>query len=47
MTTDKVKGKGGQPQNEVWEHYTQGERDTEGHASATCNYCEQKLVEVM
>lgn len=43
MTTNKVKSKGGRPQNEVWEHYTQSERDIEGHASATCNYCEQKF----
>ncbi|CAG8739438.1 20188_t:CDS:2 [Rhizophagus irregularis] len=33
MTTNKRKG--GRPQNEVWEHYTQGERDSEGHASET------------
>ena len=42
-TTNKVKSKGGRPQNEVWEHFSQGERDTEGHASATCKYCEQKF----
>ena len=39
MTTNKRKG--GRPQNEVWEHYTQGERDSEGHASGTCNYCDK------
>jgi hypothetical protein len=39
MTTNKRKG--GRPQNEVWEHYTQGEHDSEGHASETCNYCEK------
>jgi len=39
MATNKRKG--GRPQNEVWEHYTQGERDSEGHASGTCNFCEK------
>ena len=43
MTTNKGKGKGGRPQNEVWEHYTQSERDSEGYANATCNFCEQKF----
>ena len=43
MTTNKAKGKGGQPQNEVWKYYTQNERDSEGHASATCKFCEQKF----
>ena len=45
MTTaiNKAKGKGGWPQNEVWEYYTQSERDSEGHASATCKFCEQKF----
>ena len=42
MTTNKVKGKG-RPQNEVWDHYTQSKHDSEGHASATCNFCEQKF----
>ena len=37
MATNKRKG--GRPQNEIWEHYTQGERDSEGHASGTCNFC--------
>lgn len=42
MTTNKRKG-GGRPQNEVWEHYTQGERDSEGHASGTCKFCEKNF----
>src|SRR6266516_3379047 len=43
MTTYKVKGKGGRPQNEVWDYYTQSERDSKGLASATCNFCKQKF----
>jgi hypothetical protein len=39
MTTNKRKG--GRPQNEVWKHYTQGERDSEEHASGTCKFCEK------
>ncbi|CAB5365932.1 unnamed protein product [Rhizophagus irregularis] len=37
MATNKRKG--GCPQNEIWEHYRQGNRDSEGHASGTCNFC--------
>ena len=43
MTTNKVKDKRDRPQNEVQDHYIQSERDLEGHASATCNFCEQKF----
>ncbi|CAB4489586.1 unnamed protein product [Rhizophagus irregularis] len=39
MTTNKCKE--GRPQNEVWEHYTQGERNSEGHASGTCKFCKK------
>lgn len=41
MTTTN---KGGRPQNEIWQHYIQGLRDAQGHASATCLYCEQKFT---
>lgn len=35
--------KAGRPQNEVWDYYTQGDRDANGHANATCNFCNQKF----
>src|SRR5581483_3286974 len=41
MTTNKRKA--GRPQNEIWEHYTQGERDSEEHASGKCNFCEKNF----
>ena len=40
----KNKGKEGRPVNEVWTHFVQGERDSEGHASATCKYCQYKYM---
>jgi len=43
-TEGKCKGKGGRPQNEIWTYFTQGDRDLEGHASATCNYCQHKYT---
>jgi hypothetical protein len=35
------KKKRGRPQDDVWSHYIQGERDKEGHASSTCIYCNE------
>jgi hypothetical protein len=32
----------GRPKDDVWSHYEQGERDSQGHASATCKYCNKK-----
>ena len=43
MTNNKSNKGRGRPQNEIWEYYTQGERDSEGHASANCNFCDQKF----
>ena len=37
----KDKGKGGRRQDEVWVHFTQSERDSHGHASAICNFCQE------
>lgn len=34
------KTKPGRPKNEVWEYYIEGVRDSEGHASAECNFCQ-------
>jgi hypothetical protein len=36
----KGKGKGSRRQDEVWVHFTQSERDSQGHASASCNFCQ-------
>jgi hypothetical protein len=41
MTT-VAKSKGGRPRDEVWTYFTQGERDSEGHASAVCSFCNIK-----
>ena len=40
----KSKRKGGRRQDEVWIHFTQSERDSQGHATATCNYCQVKYM---
>jgi hypothetical protein len=32
----------GRPKDNVWDHYEQGERNSQGHASATCKYCSMK-----
>lgn len=40
----KGKGKGGRRQDEVWVHFTQSERDSQGHASAICNFCQFKYT---
>ena len=40
----KSKGKGGRRQDKVWIHFTQSERDSQGHATATCNYCQVKYM---
>ena len=40
----KSKGKGDRWQDEVWIHFTQSERDSQGHATATCNYCQVKYM---
>jgi BED zinc finger len=49
MSTTKTKP--GRPRNDIWEYYTQGERDSEGHASAECNFCHVKYsrgeIEIM
>jgi BED zinc finger len=41
---NKGKGKGGRRQDEVWIHFAQSERDSQGHATATCNYCQVKYM---
>src|SRR3989337_4278221 len=40
----KDKGKGGRRQDEVWVHFTQSERDSHGHASAICNFCQESFL---
>jgi len=41
---NKGKGKRSQWQDEVWIHFAQNERDSQGHATATCNYCQVKYM---
>ena len=40
----KSKGKEGRRQDKVWIHFTQSEHDSQGHATATCNYCQVKYM---
>ena len=41
---NKGKGKGGRWQDEVWIHFAQSKRDSQGYASVTCNYCQVKYM---
>ena len=41
---NKSKKKGDQWQDEVQIHFAQSERDSQGHATATCNYCQVKYM---
>ena len=41
---NKGKGKGGRRQDKVWIHFAQSERDSQGHATTTCNYCQVKYM---
>ena len=34
--------KRGRPKDDVWQYYLEGERDSQGHASAVCTYCNLK-----
>jgi BED zinc finger len=34
--------KRGRPKDDVWQYYLEGERDSQGHASAVCTYCNIK-----
>ena len=34
--------KRGRPKDSVWTYYQEGERDSQGHASAICNFCNIK-----
>ena len=40
MEASSSKAKLEWPKNKVWEYYIEGERNSEGHASAKCNFCQ-------
>ena len=33
--------KSGRPLSDIWEHMIQGDKQSRGHYSATCNFCQQ------